>query len=120
MEFLVFIRVAIADALEVGLVLLHGLDFKVDSRLLVEQNLVLLFLLIDLFLEYLNLVVLIRPLLVRLTLLLLVVLEELRELDHLVLKLEVSRPEVALLLAELILLPMLLITPIRKVEILTT
>lgn len=116
---MVFVRVAIADTLEVGFVLLHGLDFEVDSRLLVQQNLILLLLLIDLFLEYLNLVVLIRPLLVRLTLLLLVVLEELREFDHLVLKFEIGGPEITLLLTEFVLLPMLLITPISEV-VLTT
>lgn len=116
---MVFVRVAIADTLEVGLILLHGFDFEVDSRLLVQQNLILLLLLIDLFLEYLNLVVLIRPLLVRLTLLLLVVLEELREFDHLVLKLEIGSPEITLLLTEFVLLPMLLITPKSEV-VLTT
>jgi hypothetical protein len=105
LELLILVGVAIPDALEVGLILLHGLDLKVDAVLLVLEDLILLLLLVYLLLEDLYLVALIRPLFIRLTLLLLVVLQELRELNHLILEFEVGCAEVGLLLTELILFP---------------
>jgi hypothetical protein len=105
LELLILIRVAIPDALQVGLILLHGLDLEVDAVLLVKEDLILLLLLVNLLLEDLYLVAFIRPLLIRLTLLLLVVLKELRELYHLILEFEVGCAEVGLLLTELVLFP---------------